>query len=85
MFSPGGGAGIFGYQPSPGSGSALVGLTPGGNATDPGSVNFSSLVGAGLQTSGSSDMVYELVASGPPTGFYSIRFPNADGSVFIVE
>ena len=85
MFSPSGSAGIFGYQPSSGSGSALVGLTPGGNATDPGSVNFSSLVGAGLQTGGSSDMVYEFVNTGAPTGFYSVRFPNADGSVFIVE
>lgn len=85
VFSPSGSAGIFGYQPSSGSGSALVGLTPGGNATDPGSVNFSSLVGAGLQTGGSSDMVYEFVNTGAPTGFYSVRFPNADGSVFIVE
>jgi len=85
VLGPNGGASIFGYQPASGGGASLVGLTPGGNATDPGSVTFSSLVGAGLQTSGPSDMVYEFVASGPPTGFYSIRFPNADGSVFIVE
>lgn len=81
-----GGAGIFGYDPDPAlTGDALVGLSPGGGASDPGGVVFSSLVGAGLQTGSAANMVYEFVTGGRPQGFYSVVFPNADGSSFIVE
>lgn len=81
-----GSAAIYGFSPDAAhSIDTLVGLSPGGGATDPGSMMFSSLVGLGPQTGSTTDMVYEFVAGGAPSGFYSVVFPNADGGTFVVQ
>ena len=85
VFSANGACGVFGYDPPGAAFDTLVGLTPGGGASDPGSLNLGALVGAGLQTGSATDMVYEVLSGSAPSGFYSIEFLTSDGSAYIVE
>lgn len=81
-----GSAAIVGYAADPlHRSNSLVGLSPGPGASDPGPVDFASLVGMGVQFGSTNDVIYQLTDGAPPNGFYSITFPSADGSSYIVE
>ncbi len=74
------------YAPDPASlATSLVGLSPGGGATDPGAISFLGLVGSG-GAGAATDMIYELGVGGPvPSGFNQIVFPVSDPTAFAVN
>lgn len=76
---------ISGYAPSPAHGlGTLAGISP-GNGAAPIPVTFGALAGAGLQTGGPGSAVFQFVAAGAPSGYTSVTFPNADGTLFLVN
>jgi hypothetical protein len=85
-FALNGSASIFGFEAPAGfTGDSLVGFSPGSGAPDPGGISFASFIGQGLQTGPANRMVYELHSGGAPQPFYSVVFPLADGSQFVVN
>lgn len=63
----------------------LMGLTPGGGATDPQGQSFAAAAGTGPHANAPTDMVYAFNPAGAvPTGFASIVFPNSDPTAWIV-
>lgn len=78
---------ISGYQPDPAHATdTLVGLSPGGAATDPGGVSFAGFVGMGAVPGAATDMVYEFASGAAvPGGWSSIDFPFGDGSSYTVN
>lgn len=64
----------------------LMGLSPGGGATDPLPQNFAGLAGTGTHANAPTDMVYHFNPSGEvPGGFTSIDFPNSSPTLWIVN
>lgn len=67
---------ITSYAPDPTHATdSLIGFSPGGGATDPGSVSFLALMGFGPQANFASDAIYEFAAGAAiPGGFTDIQF-----------
>jgi hypothetical protein len=91
MFDIAGQTSIANYAPDPAfSSPSIVGLTPGGGATDPtGGIGLSwdALAGTGPQGGAFTDMVYEVTPTGaaPNALWTQIDFPGSDGSLYIVN
>ena len=91
MFDIAGQTSIANYAPDPAFTSpSIVGITPGGGATDPTAgfgVSWDGLTGFGPQGGLSTDMVYEVTPTGaaPNALWTQIDFPGSDGSLYIVN
>lgn len=86
-FEPAGGCAIRSYAPDAfHSQDTLVGLSCGNGAQDPGPQTLAALVGAGPQTNGPQDMVYEFAFGQPvPPGFNEVFFPLSDPTLWLVN